>query len=451
MAMEEGKLFFDRNPDIEDVDVFVVDVNGILRGKTVPRDGVDKMLKHGVQLPQSVFAFDVWGRDALEADLAAEAGDNDGVCRVVPGTLNRILWGERPVAQAMLSMWDARGKGFFADPRQVLARVLDLYKKEGLTPVVAAELEFYLLDKDLNEKLRPQPPISPHSGRRVEANNTLSMKEMDSFDKVLYEITESCRKQGVPADSVSKEMGPAQFEINLNHVPDALKAADHVTLMKRVTSGVCIKHGMAVTFMAKPYSDKAGSGMHYHFSILDKNGNNIFTGKDKKGSQKLKHAIGGLLRAMPDSIAILAPHANSYRRFCAGSHAPTRMAWGYDNRTAALRIPESDLAATRIEYRVAGADNNPYLALAVILAGALDGIKGKINPPAAIQGNVYETNAKQFPTTWENALDAFEKSRFIDKYLGKHYKKLYLACKRQEQAEITRQISSAELEAYLSL
>jgi glutamine synthetase len=277
------------------------------------------------------------------------------------------------------------------------------------------------------------------------------MRKMEEFDWVLSEIIQCCRVQGIPADATSSENGPAQFEISLHHVPDALKAADHATLMKRVVSGVASKHGMEATFMAKPYGDKSGSGLHVHFSILDKNGNNIFAGKDRKGSARLKYAIGGLLETLSDSIAILAPNANSYRRFRAGSHAPTKIAWGYDNRSASLRVPESDIASTRIEYRVPGADANPYLALAVMLAGAFHGITEKINPPPPVKGDAYTSKARLFPSTWDTALAAFAQSRFIDKFIGRNYKKLYLACKRQEQEEIGRQVSSVEHDAYLGL
>jgi glutamine synthetase len=298
--------FFEQNLDIEDLEVFIVDVNGVLRGKNIPCGGAGKAFDSGIRLPRSVFAVDIWGRDVLAAGLVAETGDNDGICRVVPASLHRVLWADRPVAQVLLSPW---------------------------------------------------------TGKCSEAEQILGMRKMEEFDWVLSEIIQCCRAHGIPTDATSSENGPAQFEINLHHVPDALKAADHATMMKRVVSGIAAKHGMEATFMAKPYGDKSGSGMHVHFSILDKNGNNIFAGKDKKGSARLKYAIGGLLAGMSDSIAILAPNANSYRRFRAGSHAPTKITWGYDNRSASLRVPESDLASTRIEYWVPGADANPYLGL----------------------------------------------------------------------------------------
>jgi glutamine synthetase len=448
--MQKITAFFKQNPTVEMIEAFIVDVNGVLRGKWLPRQNIEKMLAAGMHLPRSAFAVDIWGNDVIAAGLITETGDSDGVCfAVADDSLKMVPWLERPTAQVMLGMQDENGKAFFGDPRQVLAHILSLYKKAGLTPVVAAELEFYLLDCKLDERGAPQPPLSPLTGRRAHASQTYGISEAGEFRKTLAEINRFCHEQNIPADTTISENGPCQYEINLCHVPDALLAADHATLMKRVVKGVAQSNGMNNSFMAKPYADQSGSGMHVHFSILDAKGKNIFAGKTHKGTPALHYALGGLLATMAESIAVLAPNANSYHRFQAGSHAPTKMTWGYDNRSASLRVPESELAATRIEHRVAGADVNPYLALAVILGGALYGIEHKIKPPAATTGSAYQSKAKTFPTTWETALAAFEESKFIDRYLGKKYKKLYLACKRQEKELLERAISSAEHDAYL--
>jgi glutamine synthetase len=441
--MKKPTSFFEQHPDVEMVEAFIVDVNGVLRGKWVPRKNAAKAFDAGLQLPLSAFAPDIWGNNVPTTGLITQTGDNDGTCLAVPESLKIVPWLEEPTAQVLLTM------PFFGDPRQVLARVLALYKKEGLTPVVAAELEFYLLDTKPDEKGAPQPPLSPRNGKRSTSAQTYSMGETGDFRKVLSEITRFCEAQDIPADTTISENGPAQYEINLHHVPDALLAADHAVLLKRAVKGTAQRNGMAATFMAKPYGDKSGSGMHVHFSILDKKGHNIFAGKDAKGAPALRHAVGGLLATMSESTAILAPNANSYRRFQAGSAAPTKITWGYDNRSTSLRIPKSDIKDTRIEYRVCGADVNPYLALAVILGGALHGIKKKINPPAPVKGNAYDAKAHALPTTWKSALAGFESSKFIDRYLGTDYKKLYLACKRQEKTIINRQVSSVEHDAYL--
>jgi glutamine synthetase len=436
-------VFFEQNPHIETVEAFAVDVNGVLRGKWIPRVGMKKVISAGLRLPLSAFAPDIWGNDVPGTGLIVETGDNDGVCAIVPGSLCVVPWLEAPTAQAMLT------GDFFGDPRQALAHVLSLYKKAGLTPVVAAELEFYLLDVLRDERGAPQPPVNPSTGRRAAEAHTYNLGEADAFRETFADIGRFCRLQNIPADTMISENGPGQFEINLSHGPDALKAADHAVLIKRVIKGVAQRDGMAATFMAKPYAGKSGSGMHVHFSILDKQGRNIFAGKDAKGSPALHYAIGGLLAAMADSMAVFAPNANSYRRFQAGSHAPVKATWGYDNRSAALRVPESDIEATRIEHRVAGADVNPYLALAVLLGGALEGLTKKIKPPPPIKGSTAQAKAPSLPNTWESALDLFAESKFIDRLIGKKYKNLYLACKRQEKSLLESQVSSAEHDAYL--
>ena len=436
-----------KKPDI--LEAFIVDVNGVLRGKRIPAESFGKVFKGALRLPFSAFAVDIWGQDVLSAGLVVETGDSDGVCLPDPDSLKPVPWATRPTSQVLLSMFLSNGRPFFGDPRHVLKGVLDRYKKLGLRPVVATELEFYLFDPKRGEYGAPLPPRSSRTGKRHHAPQVYGIGEMQEFDEVLSEIVSSCKKQGVPTDTAISENGPGQYEINLPHAADALAIADRTVLMKRAVRGVARKHGLDATFMAKPYADKSGSGMHVHFSVIDKNGRNVFSGKDEKGSDVLRHALGGLMKTMAEGMAVFAPNANSYRRFRVGSHAPTRIAWGYDNRSASLRVPASDIAGTRIEHRVSGADANPYLLLAVMLAGALYGIEHRIDPGAPITGNAYQSKAKVLPRQWDEALDLFEGSAFIAEYLGAGYRKLYAACKRQEKEQLESQVSSLEYDAYL--
>lgn len=445
----DAEAFFKAHPQIERVEAFMVDVNGTLRGKWLPVQTAAKIFSDGLRLPFSIHAVDIWGRDVLAAGLVNETGDTDGIVRAVAGRLHVMPWEKTPAAQVLMTTFNPDGTPFFADPRHVLSRVLDFYAREGLTPVVAVELEFYLTDEKRDEQGRPQPPLSPRTGRRADASQMYNMDDMAEFSGVLEDIRRACAAQGLPADTVISENGIGQYEINLLHVADALAAADHAILLKRVIKGVARQHGMAATFMAKPYAGQSGNGMHVHFSVLDANGKNIFAAADDKGTDLLRHALAGLMTVMPESTAIFAPNANAYRRFRAGSHAPTRIAWGYDNRTASLRIPQSAPAATRIEHRVSGADANPYLVLAVILAGALYGISGRMDAGPPASGNVYETAARRLPDNWEDALALFENSGFAAHYLGEDYRRLYAVCKRQEKEELESQITSAEYDAYL--
>lgn len=447
--MTTSQDFFSQNADIEAIEAFVVDVNGVPRGKSLPSSSEHKLFKDGIRLPRSIYAVDVWGRDVLAAGLVAETGDNDGICIPVTETLYRVPFLETPTAQVLMSMRDSRGQPFYGDPRNVLARILSRFASAGLTPVVALELEFYLLDAERDEYGAPRPPRALRTGRRSDFPHTYAIDEMEEFSVVLNDITSCCRAQGIPTDTTISENGPGQYEINLNHVSDALKAADFAFLLKRMVRGVARKRGLDATFMAKPYGECSGNGLHVHFSILDASGKNIFAGNDWRGAQELRHAVSGLMNSMTDSMAIFAPNFNSYRRFRPGSHAPTRIAWGYDNRSSSIRIPESEIPATRIEHRVSGADANPYLVLAAILAAAFDGLSKGIEPPPALEGNVYHSNASTLPTNWSQSLDLFRRSSFIGEYFGSEYQKLYTACKEQEKEEIESRVSSLEYHSYL--
>ncbi|MDE2336409.1 MAG: glutamine synthetase [Alphaproteobacteria bacterium] len=426
------------------VEAFVIDVNGVPRGKWVPADGLKKIVSSGLRLPYSAFAPDIWGNDVPATGLIRETGDNDCTCRLVPGRLKPAPW-LKNTAQALLTV-----EGFAGDPRHVLARVLGRYKKAGLTPVIAAELEFYLIDGERDPFGAPQPARIPATGRHAGSARTYSLGAADAFRKTLADIGRFCAAQDLPVDTTVSENGPGQFEINLLHAPDALGAADDAIFLKRLIKGAAARNGHAATFMAKPYSDYSGSGMHVHFSIIDRQGRNIFAGKDDKGSPALKYALGGLCTTMADSMAVFAPNANAYRRFASGTAAPTKIAWGYDNRSTALRVPHGELDATRIEHRVSGADVNPYLVFAVMLAGALEGLEGKIIPPPPVTGSAYTAKAPALPATWDAALDIFSASAFIDRALGRETKKIFLACKRQEQEILAAEVTSAEHAAYLT-
>jgi len=445
---KEARAFLTENPDIEVLEAFVIDVNGVPRGKWIPRERAVDVLVNGLAMPRSVYALDVWGRDVNAAGLAEGTGDPDGVCRAVPGTLARVNWLNRPTAQVLLSMSDGNGAPIYADPRQVLASVLARFAQLKLTPVVATELEFYLIDP-VRSALDPVRPPNTREGRwHTGQTQVLSISELHDFEDVFHDISSACRAQSVPADTTLRENGPGQYEINLNHVPDALRAADNSVLLKRIVKGVARKHGYDATFMAKPYGSQAGSGMHVHFSILDENGKNIFVGEDGP-SDKLMHAVGGLLRNMIDSTAIFAPHANSYRRLKPSEHAPTYASWGFDNRSAAVRVITASRPATRIEHRVAGADSNPYLVLAMILQAALMGMKEKLDPGGPISGDNHAQDNEALITNWESAVQQFAKSGFAYAALGPAYRSLYSSCKLQELAEFSLRVTDVEYDAYI--
>ncbi|NBB48696.1 glutamine synthetase [Rhizobium sp. CRIBSB] len=445
---EEAREFFAANPDIEVLEAFVIDVNGVPRGKWIPRERAIDVLTKGMAMPRSVYALDVWGRDVNAAGLAEGTGDPDGICFPVPGTLSRVTWLSRPTAQVLLQMYTPEGESFYADPRQVLGHVLDRFKAAKLTPVVATELEFYLIDP-VRSALDPVRPPNTRDGRwHTGQTQVLSISELQDFEEVFHGISTAARAQKVPADTTLRENGPGQYEINLNHVPDALAAADYAVLLKRIVKGVARASDLDATFMAKPYGTQAGSGMHVHFSVLNEKGENIYVGEDGP-SDALFHSVGGLLESMGESMAIFAPHQNSYRRLRPSEHAPTYASWGFDNRSAAVRVITASKPATRIEHRVAGSDTNPYLVLAMILSAALAGMKEKLSPGGAISGDDHAVNHEPLPTNWDYALQRFAKSSFAYAALGPKYRSLYTACKQQELSEFSLRVTDVEYDAYI--
>ncbi|RUM25816.1 glutamine synthetase [Rhizobium vallis] len=444
----EAVEFFRNNPDIEVLEAFVIDVNGVPRGKWIPRERAVDVLTKGMAIPRSVYALDIWGRDVNTAGLAEGTGDPDGMCFPVQGSLARVSWLKRPTAQVLLSMRNTDGTDFYGDPRQVLAAVLERYRKRGLTPVVATELEFYLIDP-VRSALDPVRPPNTREGRwHTGQTQVLSIAELQDFEDVFHEISATCRAQAVPTDTTLRENGPGQYEINLNHVPDALKAADYAVLLKRIVKGVARKHDLDATFMAKPYGTQAGSGMHVHFSILDEQGRNIFVGGDQP-AETLLYSVGGLLQNMGDSMAVFAPHANSYRRVRPSEHAPTYASWGYDNRSAAVRVITASKPATRIEHRVAGADSNPYLVLALILDAALMGMNAKMSPGGEITGDDHAVDHEPLPTNWDYSLQRFAKSGFTYSAFGPAFRSLYASCKLQELSEFSLRVTDVEYDAYI--
>ncbi len=433
-------------------DLFITDLNGNLRGKRIPASGLKGVMANGVKLPQSVIGFDHWGDDVLDNGLVFETGDSDGICLPVHPKPIPVPWAESARDQILAMMYNPDGSPFFPDPRQILTRIVERYKELGYTPVVATELEFYLLDGESEAKRRPSPPvIVDGNGCRLSKTDCYSIEEMDGLEGFFAEVRRDCEIQGIPADTIISELGPGQFEINMKHTNNAVQAADHAIMFKRLIKGVARQHDFGASFMAKPYADKSGNGFHVHFSLLDEQGNNVFDDGSEEGSRLLRNAVAGMLAHMSDSMLVFAPHLNSFRRFQLGAHAPTYASWGYENRTVAVRIPESEPVARRIEHRVAGADANPYLVLATVLGAALHGIETNMLPPEAIEGDAYSQSElfEALPNRWELASETFRDSPFMREYLGEEFVRVYAAAKDQEQQKIYGRISNVEYEAYL--
>ncbi|WP_027967084.1 glutamine synthetase family protein [Halomonas halocynthiae] len=452
LSADEASNFLEQHPDITSIDLLISDLNGIVRGKRVPRNNLLKAWTDGINLPASVFALDTLGNTVEETGLGLESGDGDRVCRAIPGTLMPTPWlrnGQH--AQLLMHMEDSDGSPFFADPRQVLSRVLKRMTQRSLTPVVALELEFYLVDRKRNERGMIQPPCSPSSGERATQSQLYSINELDEYADFLEDIQNAAEIQNLPLDTTLKECAPGQFEINLIHCDDVLAACDSAVLLKRLIKGVALNHGFEATFMAKPYGKEAGNGTHVHISLVDANGHNVFAAEDGDvlGTETLKQAVAGLLELMPASMALFAPNLNSYRRFQPGLYVPMSPNWGYDNRSVAIRIPSGPNEARRIEHRVAGADVNPYLLLATLLASIDHGLTQELTPDKAVIGNAYDQYEPSLTNSWATALDLLAESQPLAKALGNDFLHVFIANRRAERDLAMQEVSQLEYDWYM--
>ena len=439
--------FLTDNPDIEMFEVLLHDLNGVQRGKWLPRDKINKVFSGGYKMPLSSCALDCWGRD--QEELIAATGDADGICVPHPETLAVVPWADKKTAQIIVSMSNETGDLPYAgDCRSVLQGVVDRFTELGLTPVVASEMEFHLLSLDRDKFGVPQHTQTALDGSPAIGGHTYGIDTMRDTASLMDAIIDATKQQNLPVDTLITEFGPSQFEINLYHQDCAVRACDQGSMLKRAIRSIAHQHDKIASFMAKPFADQVGNGMHVHFSLLDQQGKNVFDNATSEGSELLNHAVAGCLATMADSMAIFAPNINSFRRMVPGCYAPLTANWGYENRTTALRIPGGEHRAMRIEHRVAGADTNPYLTVAAILAGALHGIENKLKAPSAVVGDAGDAKPT-LPHFWNDAIGVFEKSSFIKEYLSEELQTNYARCKRQEKHEFDSRVTLMEYDAYL--
>jgi glutamine synthetase len=447
---ELARAWLAQHPQVRYVDLLLPDQMGIPRGKRVTTGELEGIHRNGMLLPASMFALDVLGGTVQATGLGFDEGDADRICLPLPGSLASVPWLGGEIAQMQVAMYDHDRSPFFGDPRHVLEQVLGRFAARGLTPVMAVELEFYFVDRERTPEGTAQPPRQPRSGRREDKTQINSMAELDEYSEVLAAIDAAARAQDLPAGTVLAEYGPGQFEVNLHHVPDALAACDHAIRLKRLVKGVALSHGLDATFMPKPYRDHAGSGTHLHVSLLDREGGNIFADEDPKGSPALRQAIGGLVATINDTMAICAPTANSYRRFQPEAYVPLNPSWAVNNRGVAFRVPAGPPASRRVEHRVAGADANPYLLAAMVLAGMLHGLDERLDPGPVLAGNAYRDATPTIPLSWPEALAVFERSEFARECLGERFARLYGQTRRGEMQDFSSYVSPLEFSWYLT-
>lgn len=442
--------FLENNPDITHLDTVLIDLCGQAYGKRLPRSHIAKLYENGTPVCAAMALVDVLGNTADPMGYGFSDGDPDAIVRPVPGRLVRAPWAPG-LAQVLCEPEDAAtGKPLWYDPRTVLQQVVSRFAGLKLTPVTAVELEFYFISPDRDEDGAPQPAASLRNGRPEAAGKVLSLDKMDEFSPIIAAIETACKAQNLPTSTMISEYGPGQFEINLEHCDNPVKACDDAVLLRRCITSVARANGLDATFMSVPFAGQSGSGMHIHASLADETGN-VFdpAHKDSDAEAKLSAAIAGLRNIHAEAMAIFAPNLNVYRRYVADNFTPVTTDWGDNNRSVAFRIPSGPASARRIEHRAAGAEANPYLVTAAVLAGIHHGLTNRLDAGKRSTGNAGAEVDEQLPLNLWRALDATRAAKILPGYLGTDYCRIYAEVKQAEFAVFMETISRQEYDWYL--
>ncbi len=436
-----------REHHVTEVECILPDINGIARGKILPTDKFLRTVEEDtLRLPESIFAQTVTGEDP--EDGVIDPVDRDVRLRPDPDSLRLVPWYDEPTAVVIVDCHyhDGRPVPFYS--RHVLQRILAHYREAGLRPVVAPELEFFFTKINTDPDYPLEPPVG-RSRRPESARQSFGIDAVNEFDPVFEDVYDWCEVMEIDIDTLTHEAGAAQMEINFNH-GDPLELADQAFLFKRTVRQAALKHGIYATFMAKPMETEPGSAMHVHVSLYDEaTGRNAFAGREgERFSPTFYHFIGGLQKYLPAAMLLLAPNVNSYRRLRRWSTAPINVHWGIENRTVGLRVPESRPEATRVENRVAGADANPYLAIAATLACGWLGLEQRLEPTEPVEGSAYRL-AQTLPQQMPDAMRKLHQCPPLKELLGEEFVALLLAVKRAEHDAYQRVISSWEREHLL--
>ncbi|WP_174504400.1 glutamine synthetase family protein [Acidiphilium sp. C61] len=431
---------------ITEVECLVPDITGIPRGKIMP---AQKFLRGGApRLPESIFIQSVTGEYPEDPDdKLTDPAIIDINLIPDPATVRLVPWAHEPTAQIIHDCQYSNGRPVTIAPRQVLRHVLALYEERGWKPVLAPEMEFYLVGRNTDPDYPLAPPVG-RSGRQETGRQSYSIDAVNEFDPLFEEMYDFCEMQELDLDTLIHEEGAAQVEINFLH-GDPLNRADQVFLFKRTVREVALRHDMYATFMAKPMDEEPGSAMHVHQSVVDlETGRTLFADTDGRPSPLFLSFIAGLQKYIPVIMPIFAPNVNSYRRLTRFSNAPINLQWGHDNRTCGLRVPYGEADAMRVENRVPGADANPYLAFAASLACGYLGMVEGLTPTPAFRGSAY-SQPYSLPRELSHALEMMEQARPLIDILGQKLVEVFVAVKRLEYETYLRVISSWEREHLL--
>ena len=431
---------------IEDIECITPDLAGVPRGKMMPSSKFTS--NTSLALPSAIYRHTISGEYPEETEsFRYEPRDSD--LKLVPdlSTLSIVPWETDPTAQVICDIVDVNGNEVPYTPRNLLKRVVDLYRSRGWKPVVAPEIEFYLVAKN-DDPDYPLHPPKGRSGRSILGGQGYSIAGINEFDELIDDIYHFSEKQGLEIDTLIHEEGPAQLEINLRH-GDPIELADQVFMFKRTIREAAMKHGIFATFMAKPMQAQPGSAMHIHQSVINiETGKNIFSNPDGSPSKEFFHFIGGQQKYVPSALVMLAPYVNSYRRLTPDMSCPVNNAWGYDNRTTAFRVPVSDAAARRVENRLPSSDANPYLALAASLACGWLGIMKGVEPTAPTEDAANEGSI-DLPRGLLEGVALLESEPDFEEVFGREFIGLYAGVKRGEFETFMQVISPWEREFLL--
>ncbi len=432
---------------VTEIECLVPDLTGVARGKILPREKFTE--DRGMRLPEAVVAMGVTGEFPTEGPYYDVISPNDMDMHLQPdaSTVRIVPWATDPTAQVIHDCYDKNGRLIPYAPRSVLRRVCDLYAAKGWAPIVAPELEFYLVARNTDPDMPLKPPIG-RSGRAETSRQAYSIDAVNEFDPLFEDVYDYCKQMGLNVDTLIHEIGAGQMEINFFHA-DPLSLADEVFFFKRTLREAALRHDMFATFMAKPIAGEPGSAMHIHQSLVDKaSGRNIFSNEDGTPSKEFYWYIGGLQKYVPAAMAMFAPYVNSYRRLARNTAAPINIQWGCDNRTVGIRSTVAVPSARRIENRVIGADANPYVAFAATLACGWLGIQQKLEPTPECKGDAYLGDF-QLPRSLGEALDLLRHQKDLAEVLGEAFVTVYTEVKEIEYAEFMKVISPWEREHLL--
>ena len=451
-TIAEAEAFLASHPEVEAFDIVLHDANGIGRGKIIRRHELLSFYKNGRLLPISILGLDICGEDVHETGLIWDQGDGDRRAWPVPGTLVALQGTAPPRGEVLMSVYDLDGQPMTSDPRHALQRQVDALAVEGLYPAGAFELEFFLLENERDDKGKMVPARDVLDGRRSGKTDVYSVDQLQGMLPLFNDVYAGAKLAGILAETLISEFAPGQYELTLHYRENVMQAADDLIRLKRIVRAQARRHGVTACFMAKPNEAYAGSGMHFHVSMLDRTGRNIFV-EDVEGQYNpaILHALGGLRATMAEAMLVFAPHANSWRRFVGQSYAPVSPTWGVNNRSVALRIPAGDITARRIEHRPAGVDANPYLVAATVLAGIRHGWRNKIDPGPETVGNGYADapDAPAIPVDWRQAIEAAKRSEFLKDALGADMHRTFVAILTAEYARVARTVSEVDFDLYL--